>query len=104
MTPLTPEQVAKDMRMLRRLWTDGYIDKPERNKLELLGASHEALRAETDSLRAAASIAERHADGWHPQFHTDPAKSQWVPWNEGEPEQMTPPEVEWYRRRREARR
>jgi hypothetical protein len=102
MTPLTPEQVAKAMRLVRRIYDDGDIGDSDRRHLELLGASHEAMRAEWEATR---SIAERAAEMWQPTFGLNPDEGLWVfPWDEDvADEAMTPEQVAWYRARREVR-
>jgi hypothetical protein len=62
-----------------------------------------ALEAERDLYR---SLAERAADMWQPTFGLDPGEGVWVfPWSEDvADEAMTPEQVEFHRKRREARR
>jgi hypothetical protein len=73
------------------------------NELTSLLDSHEVLRAELDLYR---SLAERYADMWQPQFSLNPDEGLWVfPWAEDvADEAMTPEQVAWLRKRREARR
>jgi hypothetical protein len=60
------------------------------------------MRAEWEVTR---SLAERFADMWQPQFPLNPDEGLWVfPWAEDvADEAMTPEQVEFYRKRREAR-
>jgi hypothetical protein len=62
-------------------------------------------RDEVERLRVAESIAERAADMWQPTFGLNPGEGLWVfPWAEDvADEAMTPEQVAWYRKRREAR-
>lgn len=81
----------------------GTSEEAEDRAFAVLHESHEAMRAELDLYR---SLALRYADMWQPQFPLDPNEGLWVfPWADDVPDEpMTPEQVEFYRKRREARR